>query len=105
MPLDQITEDKILKWIAQGNTAGILTMISVLKEQRDRAELQRDAYLHQIHELSKRTKAILGPLLSKPTRTITSDDLPNPPKGMKRVKIITEPTPRTKPDLDIDIEL
>lgn len=58
-----LNETQIRLWVSTNQPEPIISLISVLKNQRDRAELTTRAYLHEIKILTERTNKILKPLL------------------------------------------
>jgi len=62
MTLPTETRDLIQSYISRGETENILTLVESLYDQRNRAEFQVSAYLHQIKVLSQSFQNITRPL-------------------------------------------
>lgn len=101
-----MTDEQIHALVKTGDPTQIITLITTLRDQRDRAELLNRGYLHEISLLSKRIDNVINP-----HREAGGDKrVENVAQSSPRIKAAPTPPPppeskKKKGTLDIQIDL
>jgi len=95
MPLDPKTQAQIQAWVASGDLRPLLSFIEAMKDQRDRAELLAQAYLHQVKEVSARARSIIEPMLAPKTERSERSELSKRAPATTKVSEPTKSKPQT----------
>lgn len=94
--LDPQTRQLLQDWLDAPNHEPLFTFVETLIDQRNRAEFQTQAYIHQIKVLTERTNNILQPLLN-PKSIATSNATPRVEAGATKPSPNKPKPPPTKP--------
>ena len=99
MTLPTETRDLIQSYISRGETQNILTLVESLYDQRNRAEFQVSAYLHQIKVLSQSFQNITRALPKGETKAPQPSETPG--KAPQPAKART--SRKTTPVIEVEI--